>query len=164
MSYRIGQGYDAHQLKPNLPLILGGVSIPHTQGVVAHSDGDALIHAIIDAMLGAFSLGDIGTHFPNTTQWENASGLSMLKHIHQYINNLHNMRIINIDATIVLQKPKLLAYNNQIKSNINNILNLKNGLKDISIKATTTDQLGFIGAEKGIAVYAVCLAELLDNG
>ena len=158
MSYKIGQGYDVHQLKPKLPLILGGVDIAHSKGVESHSDGDVLIHSIIDAILGAYNLGDIGIHFPNTKEWENASGLSMLAYITKHIKIHYDIiNIINIDSTIILEKPKLLQYIPKMKININEILKLKNGVNDISIKATTTDKLGFIGLEQGIAVQSVCL-------
>jgi len=156
MSYRIGQGYDIHQLKPNLPLILGGVNIPHAKGIVAHSDGDVLIHSIIDAILGAYNLGDIGLFFPNNVQCKNMSGLKMLTKIKQHIHTKKsNFSIINIDATIILQKPKLISYIKLMKENIAEALGIDSTL--ISIKATTTDYLGFIGKEEGIACSSVCL-------
>ena len=158
MSYRIGQGYDVHQLKPKLPLILGGINIAHDKGVVAHSDGDVLIHAIIDAILGAYNLGDIGKIFPNNRESCNMSGLLMLEKIKNIINknkDANNFVIQNIDATIILQKPKLLTYIKLMSQNICKSLELKPEL--ISIKATTTDYLGFIGKEEGIACLAVCL-------
>ena len=156
MSYRIGQGYDAHQLGDKLPLILGGVSIPHNKGVVAHSDGDILIHSIIDAILGACNLGDIGLLFPNNSTSKDMNGLLMLSKITKYLkDNNHNFCIHNIDATIILQKPKLSAYIKQMKHNIAESLDIDISL--ISIKATTTDYLGFIGKEQGIACLAVCL-------
>ena len=161
MSYRIGQGYDVHQLKPNLPLVIGGVKIPHIQGIVAHSDGDVLIHAIIDAILGAYNLGDIGKHFPNTEKWKNVSGVSMLKitkkNITQSLPNSNQFKIVNIDTTIILQRPKLSNYIIQMKNNIGDALNLD--VNHISIKATTTDGLGFVGLEKGIVATAICLIE-----
>ena len=161
MSYRIGQGYDVHQLKPNLPLVIGGVKIPHIQGIVAHSDGDVLIHAIIDAILGAYNLGDIGKYFPNTEKWKNVSGGSMLKitkkDIIQSLPNSNQFKIVNIDTTIILQRPKLSNYIIQMKNNIGDALNLD--VNHISIKATTTDGLGFVGLEKGIAATAICLIE-----
>ena len=156
MSYRIGQGYDAHQLGDKLPLILGGVSIPHNKGVVAHSDGDILIHSIIDAILGACNLGDIGLLFPNNSTSKDMNGLLMLSKITKYLkDNNHNFCIHNIDATIILQKPKLSDYIKQMKHNIAESLDIDISL--ISIKATTTDYLGFIGKEQGIACLAVCL-------
>ncbi len=156
MSYRIGQGYDIHQLKPNLPLILGGVNIPHNKGIVAHSDGDILVHSIIDAILGASNLGDIGALFPNNDTCKDISGLLMLKKMKEYVNtNECNLSIQNIDATIILQSPQLLPYIKSMKENIAQSLEINSTL--ISIKATTTDCLGFIGKEEGIACLAVCL-------
>ena len=156
MSYRIGQGYGAHQLGNKLPLILGGVSIPHHKGVVAHSDGDILIHSIIDAILGACNLGDIGLLFPNDANSKDMNGLLMLSKIKEYLKkDNHNFCIHNIDATIILQKPKLSDYIKLMKHNIAESLDLD--ISSISIKATTTDYLGFIGEEQGIACLAVCL-------
>ena len=156
MSYRIGQGYDIHQLKSNLPLILGGVNIPHNKGIVAHSDGDILVHSIIDAILGASNLGDIGALFPNNDTCKDISGLLMLKKMKEYVNtNECNLSIQNIDATIILQSPQLLPYIKSMKENIAQSLEINSTL--ISIKATTTDYLGFIGKEDGIACLAVCL-------
>lgn len=155
MSYRIGQGYDVHQLKPKLSLILGGVTIPHHKGIEAHSDGDILVHAIIDAILGAYHLGDIGKLFPNNSQTQNMSGLSMLEIIKHKLDN--HLSIQNIDATIILQAPKLSKYIELMEKNICKSLGLKYG--DVSIKATTTDFLGFIGQEEGIACLAVCICK-----
>jgi len=155
MSYKIGQGYDVHQLKANLPLILGGVNIPHSKGVLAHSDGDILIHSIIDAILGACNKGDIGSIFPNNDSSKNMSGLLMLETIRDNLKIGINIFISNIDATIILQTPKLLPYIESMKNNIAHSLEINP--KFISIKATTTDYLGIIGQEKGIACLAVCL-------
>ena len=157
MSFRIGQGYDVHQLKSGHPLIIGGINIPHTKGIVAHSDGDVLIHAIIDAMLGATNLGDLGQHFPSSQDWQDASGIDMLTHISQIIKNkFSTIEIYNIDATIILEEPKLSSYISKMQNNIMNALDVQN----ISIKATTTDQLGFIGKKQGIAAMAICLIKL----
>ena len=141
MSYSIGQGYDVHQLKPNLPLILGGVSISHSKGILAHSDGDILVHAIIDAILGACNLGDIGLLFPNDDTSKDMSGLLMLTKIKEYFkkDNL-NFRINNIDATIILQSPKLSNHIQTMKSNISQSLGID--ISSISIKATTTSATG----------------------
>jgi|TARA_B100001540_G_C15651869_1_gene571460 2-C-methyl-D-erythritol 2,4-cyclodiphosphate synthase len=155
MSYKIGQGYDVHQLKANLPLILGGVNIPHSKGILAHSDGDILIHSIIDAILGACNKGDIGSIFPNNDSSKNMSGLLMLETIRHDLKIGLNIFISNIDATIILQTPKLLPYIESMKNNIAHSLEINP--KFISIKATTTDYLGVIGQEKGIACLAVCL-------
>ena len=163
MSYRIGQGYDVHQLKPELPLILGGVIIPHYKGIEAHSDGDILVHAIIDAILGAYHLGDIGKLFPNNSETQNMSGLSMLENIKYRLDNLTPLNvngdfsIQNIDATIILQAPKLSKHIELMEKNICKSLGLQYG--NVSIKATTTDHLGFIGQEEGIACLAVCICK-----
>ena len=125
MSYRIGQGYDAHQLGDKLPLILGGVSIPHHKGIVAHSDGDILIHSIIDAILGACNLGDIGLLFPNDANSKNMNGLLMLSKIKEYLKkDNRNFCIHNTDATIILQNPKLSDHIKQMKHNIEESLSL----------------------------------------
>ena len=124
MSYRIGKGYDVHQIKVGEPLILGGVSIPYEKGVVAHSDGDILLHAIIDSLLGALALGDIGALFPNSKEWENISGLLMLKKVKAFIASKYRITIINIDSTIILQEPKLSSYIDEMKRNISNILEI----------------------------------------
>ena len=159
MSFKVGQGYDVHQLAPELPLFIGGVNIKHSLGVVAHSDGDILIHAIIDSILGACNLGDLGKHFPSTEKWLNASGLSMLESTHQIIlDAFPKFKIINIDSTIILEKPKLSQYIEQMKCNIAS--SLKMDINSLSIKATTTDKLGPIGLEQGIAAKAVCLIQL----
>ena len=158
MSYRIGQGYDVHQLKPELPLILGGVTISHHKGIEAHSDGDILVHSIIDAILGACHLGDIGKLFPNNSETQNMNGLSMLKSIKSRLDNLDgHFSIQNIDATIILQSPKLSTYIELMEKNICKSLGLQYG--HVSIKATTTDYLGFIGKEEGIACLAVCICK-----
>ena len=163
MSYRIGQGYDVHQLKPDLPLILGGVTITHHKGIEAHSDGDILAHAIIDAILGAYHLGDIGKLFPNNSETQNMSGLSMLEIIKYKLDNLASLEadnhfaIQNIDATIILQAPKLSKHIELMEKNICKSLGLQYG--NVSIKATTTDYLGFIGQEEGIACLAICVCK-----
>ena len=159
MSFKIGQGYDVHQLKDNIPLYIGGVNIKHTKGIVAHSDGDILIHVIIDAIFGACNLGDLGQHFANTDEWENVSGLFMLTHALKIVKHkFSSFKIINIDSTIILQTPKMSNYIQLMKENIATTLEMS--IDDLSIKATTTDKLGFVGLEKGIAAQAVCLIEI----
>ena len=159
MSFRIGHGYDVHQLEDGLPLIIGGVNIPFSKGIVAHSDGDVLLHSIIDALLGATGLGDIGQLFPNDKKWENGSGMDMLKITLNHIYEKHsNFEIINIDSTLILQKPKMLDFKDLMKKNIAKILNINKDL--ISVKATTTDKLGFIGNSSGIAAEVVCLVKI----
>ena len=156
MSYKIGQGYDVHQLKADLPLILGGVKIKYHKGVVAHSDGDILAHAIADSILGALTLGDLGHFFPENDEWENISGLMMLKHIKKLlIKDKRQFIIQNIDSTIILQEPKLSSYIELMRNNISNALDID--ISQISIKATTTDKLGFAGQGQGLAVEAICL-------
>jgi len=156
MSYRVGTGYDVHQLEEGLPLILGGIKIDYNKGVVAHSDGDVLIHAIIDSILGALAIGDLGKFFPNTQKWKNVSGLTMLKYIKKLLNfENHQFIIVNIDSTIILQDPQLSPYIDIMKNNISKALDIN--IAQISIKATTTDKLGFIGLGDGLAAESICL-------
>ena len=154
MNLRIGHGYDVHQLKEGLPLVIGGECIPSEKGIVAHSDGDVLLHVIIDSILGATNLGDIGQLFPNDNKWKNVSGIDMLeitlKHIQKHYSNF---KILNIDTTIILEKPKILKFKDSMKKNIAHTLNIDE--QKISIKATTTDYLGYIGESKGWSVIAV---------
>jgi|SRR5574344_2045308 2-C-methyl-D-erythritol 2,4-cyclodiphosphate synthase len=157
MRIRIGQGYDVHQLAEGLPFILGGVSIPHSHGMVAHSDGDVLLHSICDALLGAAALRDIGFHFPdNSNDYKNIDSRILLRKTKDLLSN-DGWTIGNIDATVCLQKPKLLNYIPQMCENIANDLNID--IRDVSIKATTTEKLGFVGREEGIAVFAVALIQ-----
>ena len=150
---KTGIGYDVHQLKEGVPLIIGGVMIESPFGSVGYSDGDGLIHAICDSLLGASGLGDIGTFFPSDNkQWENAQSHLFLTEVNKMVLQA-GYCISNVDCTIVLQKPKLNSYIVGIKKNIANILELSE--KNISIKATTTDHLGYIGESKGWSVIAV---------
>ena len=150
---KTGIGYDVHQLKADMPLIIGGVMIESPLGSVGHSDGDALMHAICDSLLGASALGDIGTFFPsNNKKWENAESRLFLNEVNKMVLEA-GYYISNIDCTIVLQKPKLSSYIVDIKKNIANILNVNQN--NISIKATTTDHLGYIGESKGWSVIAI---------
>tara|TARA_B100000287_G_scaffold302996_1_gene286153 strand:- start:658 stop:1152 length:495 start_codon:yes stop_codon:yes gene_type:complete len=150
---RTGIGYDVHQLKKGMPLIIGGVVVKSSLGSVGHSDGDGLIHAICDSLLGACGLGDIGTFFPSDNKkWENAQSCLFLTEVNKLLLQA-GYYISNIDCTIVLQKPKLNSYMSDIKKNIANILKLS--VQDISIKATTTDYLGFVGKSKGWSVIAI---------
>ena len=159
MSFKIGQGYDVHQLTPKIPLWVGGVNIPHTKGAAGHSDGDVLIHAIIDSILGACNLGDLGKHFPATANWKNASGIDMLDYTYKLVTKTFpQFKILNIDSTIILEKPKLSKYIQSMKNNIANSLHMDEN--NLSIKATTTDKLGPIGLEEGIAAQAMCLIQL----
>ena len=150
---KTGIGYDVHQLEEGFPLIIGGVLIKSSLGSVGHSDGDGLIHAICDSLLGASGLGDIGTFFPSDNKkWENAKSHLFLTEVNKMVLQT-GFYISNIDCVIVLQKPKLNNYIIDIKKNIANVLNLHQN--NISIKATTTDYLGYIGSSKGWSVLAV---------
>ena len=150
---KTGIGYDVHKLKEGMPLIIGGVMIESSLGSVGHSDGDGLIHAICDSLLGASGIGDIGTFFPSDNKkWENAESRLFLTEVNKMVLEA-GYYISNIDCTIVLQKPKLSSYIVDIKKNIANILNVNQN--NISIKATTTDHLGYIGESKGWSVIAI---------
>jgi 2-C-methyl-D-erythritol 2,4-cyclodiphosphate synthase len=154
----VGIGYDVHPLVEGRPLILGGVSIPHHKGLDGHSDADALMHAICDAILGAIGLGDIGTFFPNTDpRWKGAPSKVFLEEAARQVR-LHNGKIINVDATIIAQQPKVMPHVAAMKSNLADALHLN--LKKIGIKATTNEHLGFIGREEGIAAMAVAGVDL----
>ena len=156
--FRIGFGYDTHQLAPNRKLILGGVDIPHTVGLLGHSDADVLLHAIMDALLGALSLGDIGIHFPNTDPaYEGADSMALLKHVYTLIKSKGYI-LGNLDAVILAEAPKLKPHFDAMQKNIATALHVE--LSQISIKATTTEHLGFVGREEGFAAQAVALIEL----
>lgn len=151
--FRIGHGYDVHRLDEKRELILGGVKIPAPKGCVAHSDGDVLIHAICDALLGAANLGDIGKHFPDDDpQYKDISSTILLNKVTEILKD-KKFKINNIDSTICLQKPKIAPFIESIQSNLAHILKTES----VSVKATTTEKLGFIGKEEGIAAYAVAL-------
>ena len=150
---KTGIGYDVHQLGKGMPLIIGGVTIESSLGSIGHSDGDGLIHAICDSLLGASGLGDIGVFFPSDDKkWENVQSHLFLTEVNKMVLK-SGYYISNIDCTIVLQKPKLNSYREQIKKNISKILSLNENA--ISIKATTTDHLGYIGKSKGWSVIAI---------
>ncbi|MBE6082538.1 2-C-methyl-D-erythritol 2,4-cyclodiphosphate synthase [Acidilutibacter cellobiosedens] len=152
---RIGIGYDAHQLTEERKLILGGVEIPHEKGLKGHSDADVLIHAIMDSMLGALALGDIGKYFPDTDmKYKDISSLILLKRVYNIIKD-KGYGIGNMDCIIVAQRPKLASYIDKMKANISHVLNISED--NIGIKATTTEYLGFEGREEGISAYSVCL-------
>ena len=152
---RIGNGYDVHAFAEGRKLILGGIEIPHDKGLLGHSDADVLIHAIMDAMLGSLALGDIGKHFPDTdSDFKDISSIILLKKVKEIINS-RGYKIINIDSIIVAQKPKLAKFIPEMRQNIAKCL--ETDIENISIKATTTEKLGFEGREEGISSYAVCL-------
>ena len=152
---RVGMGYDVHRLVPERKLLLGGVEIPHETGLLGHSDADVLLHAIMDALLGAAALGDIGKHFPDTDPaYEGISSLKLLSHVGALLEEKCFV-IENIDATIIAQRPKLRPYIERMEQNIAGVLGLE---KDqVNVKATTQEHLGFTGREEGIAASAVCL-------
>ncbi len=154
---RVGFGYDAHRLTYGRRLVLGGVDIPYEKGLDGHSDADVLLHAIMDALLGAAALGDIGTNFPDTEKaYEGISSLKLLEKVGKKLDD-NNYQIINIDSTIVAQKPKLKDYIEDMKRNIADCLGLL--ARDVSVKATTEEKMGFTGDGTGISSYAVCLIE-----
>lgn len=153
--YRIGQGYDVHRMEEGETLWLGGIVIPHNKGTVAHSDGDVLLHAVCDALLGAVNLGDIGTHFPDTSpEFKDVDSKILLKETYSLVKN-SGFEIVNIDSTISAQLPKLNPHIPEMKTVIAGIL--KVDTEKISIKATTTEKLGFEGREEGISALAVVL-------
>lgn len=155
MEIRIGNGYDIHRLVEERALILGGVEISHSLGLLGHSDADVLTHAIMDAMLGALSLGDIGHYFPpNDPQWKDANSLFLLEQVHQIISS-QGWQISNIDSTVVAERPKLKPYIKAISDRLAQTLQIENNR--ISVKATTNEKLGPVGREEGICAYAVVL-------
>ncbi len=151
---RFGIGYDAHKLIAGLPLVLAGVGIPHDKGLEGHSDGDVATHAIIDALLGAAALGDIGTHFPATDPSvpRGVASIELLEHVRSMLGD-HGWRPENVDATIIAQRPLLQAYVASMRESIANVLDM--GIGSVSIKASTEDHLGYSGSESGIAAIAV---------
>ncbi len=154
---RIGHGYDVHKLVVNRKLILGGVEIENDLGLLGHSDADVLIHAIMDSLLGAAALGDIGKHFPDSDlNYKNASSLMLLKKVCELINE-KKYKIQNVDATIIAQKPKISSHILKMRENIANIC--KVNVDQINVKATTEENLGFTGRCEGIAAHAVCLLD-----
>ncbi len=154
---RIGLGFDVHELTEGFPLIIGGVSIPFDKGLKGHSDADVLVHAIMDALLGALALGDLGSYFPDSDpRYQGSDSLVLLTQVFKMIH-AHKYQLVNLDAIIIAQRPKMKAYLHQMAENLANCLYCS---KDhISIKATTTDYLGFVGREEGIAAQAVVLLE-----
>ena len=156
-SLRIGQGYDVHRLVEDRELILCGVTVPHHLGLLGHSDADVALHALMDAMLGAMALGDIGKHFPDTDErYRGISSMKLLEHVVALLEE-HHARVTNCDVTIVAQKPKLLPYIPQMRENVAVALNLP--LNRVNVKATTTEHLAFEGREEGISAQAICMVE-----
>lgn len=156
----VGFGYDLHRLDFGESLILGGVKIEWEKGTVAHSDGDVLLHSIMDAVLGAVGLGDIGEYFPDTDpKYKNADSMKLAEEVSNMIKN-KNLFIVNIDATIVAEKPKMLNYKSEMKENIAGVFDLP--VERVNIKATTNERLGYLGSSEGIAVYSICEIQRKD--
>ncbi|HYQ86203.1 MAG TPA: 2-C-methyl-D-erythritol 2,4-cyclodiphosphate synthase [Bacteroidota bacterium] len=150
---RFGFGYDIHRLVVNRKLVLGGVEIPFIKGLIGHSDADVLCHAFADALLGSAALGDIGKHFPDTDErFKDISSLVLLKHVAQLLRS-NNYDIINVDATVILQQPKIAPYIKRMRENVAQALGVQ--VERVSVKATTNEELGFIGIGDGAAAYAV---------
>ena len=159
MSYRIGFGVDFHQLAAGRELWLGGVQIPHDKGAIGHSDADVLLHAVCDALLGALALGDIGIHFPNDdAAYKNIDSKILLSKVHSLIQG-KLYRVVNIDASVCLEAPKIAAYKDEMRKTIAGILQLT--IDDVSIKATTTEQMGFVGRGEGLMAYATVMLQLI---
>ena len=154
MNIRIGSGVDAHAFADGRALVIGGVVIPHDRGLAGHSDADVLLHAISDAILGALALGDLGAHFPSTAQWKDADSRALLRHVFA-LAAAQGYAIGNVDATVIAQAPKLAPYIDVMRANI--ATDLASDAARISVKATTTDGLGFTGRGEGIAAMAIVL-------
>ena len=154
---RIGHGYDVHRLVEDRKLILGGVEVPYEKGLLGHSDADVLTHAVMDALLGAAALGDIGKHFPDTDPaYAGADSIALLRHVTALLDR-EGYRVENIDATILCQRPKLAPAIAQMRQNLADAIGVS--LKQVSVKATTEEKLGFTGSGEGIAAHAVCLLQ-----
>jgi 2-C-methyl-D-erythritol 2,4-cyclodiphosphate synthase len=152
---RVGQGYDAHRFGADRPLVLGGVAVPHDQGLLAHSDGDVLVHALCDALLGAAALGDIGRHFPDTDPaYAAIDSRILLRRVMAALTD-RGLRVLNADTTIVAQRPRLAAHLPAMQANLAQDLGVAVG--QVNVKATTTEGMGFTGRGEGIAAYAVVL-------
>ena len=155
--HRTGIGFDVHALAADRPLIIGGVKIPHTKGLLGHSDADVLVHAVMDSILGALALGDIGQHFPDTdSKYQNANSLDLLSQIH-LLAAKKGFVCSNLDSIIMAEKPKMSPHLMEMRTNLATVLKLK--IDQVSIKATTTERLGLIGREEGIAAQAIVLFE-----
>ncbi len=160
MSFRIGSGVDFHQLVVGRELWLGGIHIPAEKGALGHSDADVLLHAICDAMLGALALGDIGTHFPDTSAEFKGIDSKILLERSMALVREEGYRVVNVDSTLCLEKPKIKPYVPQMQDTIATILDLT--AKDVSVKATTTEKMGFVGREEGLVAYATVLLERIS--
>lgn len=161
MSYRIGFGIDFHQLVEGRDLWIGGVKIPHIKGALGHSDADVLLHAICDAMLGALALGDIGKHFPDTSEeFRGIDSKILLKRTAELIRQ-EGYEVVNVDSSLCLEAPKIKPYVEQMQQTISEILGLTN--RDVSIKATTSEKMGFVGREEGLVAYANVLLKKIGG-
>jgi len=153
--YRTGIGFDVHTLAEDRLLIIGGVQIPHPKGLLGHSDADVLVHAVMDAVLGALALGDIGQHFPDTdAEFKDANSMELLRHV-QYLVEEKGFVCTNLDSIIIAEKPKMAPHLMEMRTNLASALKIK--MEQVSIKATTTERLGVIGREEGIAAQAIVL-------
>ena len=153
--FRTGIGFDAHALAEGRPLVIGGVRIPHSRGLLGHSDADVLVHAVMDAILGALALGDIGQHFPDTEdEFEGADSLELLSHVQKMIED-KGYSCENLDSIIIAERPKLKSYIGEMRENIASVLKIN--VDQLSIKATTTEHMGFTGREEGIVAQAIVL-------
>lgn len=158
---RVGMGYDVHKLVEDRELILGGVTIPYEKGLLGHSDADVLLHAVMDALLGAAALGDIGKHFPDTDpQYKGISSIRLLEHVATLLDE-QNYIVENIDATIIAQRPKMRPYIDTMRENVAKALKIS--VDQVNIKATTEEGLGFTGSGEGISSQAVCALEKITN-
>lgn len=161
MNIRIGHGYDVHRLCEDRKLILGGVDIPYEKGLLGHSDADVLVHAVMDSLLGALALGDIGKHFPDTDpKYSGADSIVLLKHVYNLIKE-KGYKLGNIDATILAQKPKLAPYIDSMRKNIADAMGCD--ISQVSVKATTEEKLGFTGEGLGISSHCVALLEKVND-
>tara|TARA_B100000029_G_scaffold222557_1_gene220351 strand:- start:103 stop:582 length:480 start_codon:yes stop_codon:yes gene_type:complete len=153
--FRTGIGFDAHALVEGLPLVIGGVNIPHSKGLLGHSDADVLVHAVMDAILGALALGDIGEHFPDTEdEFQGADSMELLSRVQKMIEE-KGYCCENLDSIIIAEKPKLKSYLGEMRENLASVLKIN--IDQLSIKATTTEHMGFTGREEGIAAQAIVL-------
>lgn len=161
ITMRVGMGYDVHKLVEGRRLVLGGVEIPYEKGLLGHSDADVLVHAVMDALLGAAALGDIGKHFPDTDPaYEGADSMKLLEEVRKLLDE-HNFMIGNVDATVIAQRPKLAPYIEMMRENI--AARLLIDKNQVNVKATTEEGLGFTGQGQGISSQTICLLETIDN-
>ena len=157
-NFRIGHGYDVHRLVEGRKLIVGGVEIPYSKGLLGHSDADVLIHAIMDSLLGAASLGDIGRHFPDTSEeFRGISSINLLTRVSELLHS-NKLSVVNIDATLIMQRPKIAPYIEKMRENIAFALGIPTSR--VNVKATTEESLGFTGREEGVSAHAVSLIEM----